>query len=87
MRELSDQPPSDDELSAGKVGLTHVETKTGTSTRRLVLSCVQCGTTQDFPICPECGEPMDLENGNFTHHGNEVPISEHHGQPMKPKIV
>jgi len=84
---MSDQPPSDDELSTSKEGLAHVETKSGASERKVVLSCGECGETQDFPACPECSEPMDLEGSVFQHHGNDVPVPEHHGKPMQPKIT
>lgn len=84
---MSDQPPSDDELSASKGGLAHTETKTGTSERKAVLSCTQCDATQDFPVCEECDEPMDLEGDKFQHHDKEVPVPEHHGKAMVPKIV
>ncbi len=81
-----DKPPSDQELSAGKEGLAHVETKTGISERKVLLACAKCGTTQDFPVCDECGEAMHYEETKFTCHG-EKPIPEHCGETMVPKIV
>jgi hypothetical protein len=83
-----DTPPSDSELAEGKSGLEHVETKTAVSERKVVLVCAKCGAEQDFPVCEECGEPMDFEETKFSCASCEkdAPVPAHCGEPMAPKI-
>lgn len=83
---MSGKPPSGDELSSQKDGLEHVETKAAPSERKIVLICSKCNETMDFPVCDECGEPMNYEETKFTCHG-EKPVPEHCGTPMVVKIV
>lgn len=88
MSEEKDTPPSDTELEKGKEVLEHVETKPVTSERKVVLVCGKCGAEQDFPVCEECGEPMDFEENKFTCScGKEEPVPTHCGEAMAPKIV
>lgn len=84
-----DTPPSDAELEKGKEGLAHVETKEVHSERKVVLKCAKCGAEQDFPVCEECGEPMDFEETKFVCEscGKEAAVPTHCGEPMAPKIV
>lgn len=82
-----EKPPSDAELVEGAEKLEHVETKAAASERKVVLSCTKCGETQDFPVCEECGEPMNLEEDKFSCHDKNVPVPEHCGEKMAPKII
>ena len=82
-----EKPPSVEELAAGKEGLEQVETKAVSSDRRVILNCSKCGSTQEFPLCEECGEPMNFEENKFTCCGKEVAIPTHCGEAMVPKIV
>lgn len=84
-----DKPPSGAELSEGKESLKHVETKATISERKVILKCTKCDTTQDFPVCEECGEPMDFEETKFfcASCGKDTPIPTHCDENMVPKIV
>ncbi|MHA2226569.1 MAG: hypothetical protein ACXAC8_15270 [Candidatus Hodarchaeales archaeon] len=81
--------PSDSELEKGKGGLEHVETKIVASERKVVLKCGKCGTEQDFPICEECGDPLNYEEDKLECDscGKTEPVPTHCDEPMTPKIV
>ncbi len=89
MSEEKDTTPSDTELEKGKEKLAHVETKEVRSERKVVLKCTKCDTEQDYPICEECGEPMEFEETKFACEscGKEAAVPTHCGGPMAPKIV
>ena len=89
MSEEKDTTPSDTELEKGIEKLEHVETKEVHSKRKVVLKCTKCDAEQDFPMCEECGEPMDYEETKFACATceNEAAVPTHHDEPMAPKIV